>query len=179
LEHFGPDKRKWLGLSCYCRKCQCKVRDVSVRKRLARDPEYKERVRLWKTNYYREQRKDPEKRERANASQRRWKERNPHADRNRQKSPAKVRFYASKRRAALLMATPRWANMELIKQVYEEADKLTRCTGAPHHVDHIVPLMGKTVCGLHVHYNLRVITATENIRKKNKLLPDLLSDLHQ
>ena len=55
-----------------------------------------------------------------------------------------------------------------IREIYEECSELTFLTSIPHHVDHIIPLRGKDVCGLHVPWNLRVIPAQENIAKSNK-----------
>ena len=67
-----------------------------------------------------------------------------------------------------VLATPTWADRELIKELYALAQKLTEQTGIPHEVDHVIPLQGKTVSGFHVENNLQVIPATENRRKSNK-----------
>lgn len=72
------------------------------------------------------------------------------------------------RRAFKLQATPPWVDMEAIKAVYAEAERLTRETGTPHEVDHIIPLQHPMVCGLHVHTNLRAIPASENRAKGNR-----------
>jgi hypothetical protein len=78
----------------------------------------------------------------------------------------------AKRRAAKLQRTPAWADNDAIKAVYAEARRLTRETGVPHQVDHVVPLRGKLVSGLHVQNNLLVIPAVENGRKFNRHLQD-------
>jgi hypothetical protein len=52
---------------------------------------------------------------------------------------------------------------------------VSRVTGVPYVVDHIIPLLGSTVSGLHVPWNLRVITREENLVKSNQLV-DTLSD---
>lgn len=62
------------------------------------------------------------------------------------------------------------ADRDAIRAIYERAQELSALTGILHHVDHIVPLKHPLVCGLHNQFNLRVITAEENMRKKNKLI---------
>ena len=69
------------------------------------------------------------------------------------------------RKANQSQRTPSWANLDAIKLVYLVAEQRTRLTGEAHHVDHFYPLNGKTVSGLHVSLNLRVIPARENLRK--------------
>ena len=79
-----------------------------------------------------------------------------------------------KRRAARIGATPAWADPKAIADVYREAKARTEATGVRHVVDHIVPLQGRTVCGLHVENNLQVIPEKENLRKFNKLVEDIV-----
>lgn len=75
-----------------------------------------------------------------------------------------------KRRAAEFRATPSWANQDAIKRIYLLAEKISTETGIKHHVDHVYPLQGKKVCGLHFENNLQIIPATENLKKFNKLI---------
>ena len=83
----------------------------------------------------------------------------------------KMRSYYAKRRASKLQATPSWLNEEqlwMMKEVYHAAKVRSEMTGVEHHVDHIVPLQGEQVCGLHVPWNLQVLTAHDNISKGNR-----------
>ena len=76
-----------------------------------------------------------------------------------------------KNRLSRINRIPKWLSIDdyiEIQRFYNKAYKLTKETGIVHHVDHIVPLRGKNVSGLHVPWNLQVITATENIKKRNK-----------
>lgn len=84
----------------------------------------------------------------------------------------KIAQYASIRRAAKLKAMPKWTDTAALQTFYAEAKRLTKETGIPHAVDHVVPLRGKTVCGLHVPANLQILTKSENSKKNNTTWPD-------
>jgi len=73
----------------------------------------------------------------------------------------------AKYRASKLKATPAWANKEAIDFVYYAAKVIEEVYGTKWHVDHIVPLKGKNVCGLHVHNNLQLLTPEQNLSKSN------------
>ena len=78
------------------------------------------------------------------------------------------------KKALKLKATPAWVDLAAVSAVYSESVRLFRETGVKHEVDHIVPLQGRNVCGLHVHYNLRAIPAIDNRRKHNRLIETLV-----
>lgn len=102
-------------------------------------------------------------REICNARIREWKAKNPH----------KLTHYFHKRRAAELRAMPAWADLDAIEAIYAEAQMVQAATGIPQHVDHVVPILSKLVCGLHCEANLRVVPATENMAKNNRHWPDM------
>jgi hypothetical protein len=110
-------------------------------------------------------------------SAREWRSRSrahltEYARRWREKNRASVNARATRRKCASAAAISlrgsrivAWADHEAIKVIYEGARRISRELGIPHEVDHIIPLKGINVCGLHVEYNLRVVPASVNRRK--------------
>ena len=95
--------------------------------------------------------------------QKAWKERNT----------IWVRADTKARRRKHREATPPWLSREQkaqIRELYKIAITMTKTTGEQYVVDHIVPLRSDVVCGLHVPWNLRVITQEQNLLKSNKLI---------
>jgi hypothetical protein len=115
----------------------------------------KERIAAYE-NAWREENRDKEK-----ARVKAWREDNID----------KVYASNAKRRAARINRTPSWLtkeDLDRIESIYKEAQKKKEETGEEWHVDHIIPLQGENISGLHVPDNLQVIRATENIIKKNR-----------
>ena len=78
------------------------------------------------------------------------------------------RYQASKQNAI-----PKWANNKKIRSIYKESRRLTLETGIQHHVDHIVPIISKIVCGLHCEANLQILPYNENVKKGNRYWTDM------
>ena len=92
-------------------------------------------------------------------------------DRKRSQLPhrkASKRDWSRKRKMTVANQTPVWANQDYIKRLYKDAVTISRITGVDYEVDHIIPLHGENVSGLHVQGNLRIITAEENRKKRNE-----------
>ena len=86
-------------------------------------------------------------------------------------NPDKSGANAAKRRSAKLQRTPNWLTKQHHAQIlryYTLAQGLTDLFGVKYSVDHIHPLQGETVSGLHVPWNLQVMTLSENISKSNR-----------
>jgi hypothetical protein len=82
-----------------------------------------------------------------------------------------IAAYEANRRAIKLQRTPSWVGIEelwLIKEAYALSALRTKQFGFSWHVDHIVPLQGRYVSGLHVIENLQVIPGVDNISKHNR-----------
>ncbi len=112
---------------------------------------YAEKMRPWFQQRYLDNKTD------INHRSRTWREANPNKHNAKQ----------ARRRAKVLKATPSWADVEKINAVYAEAAAL-RALGLDVHVDHIIPLQGCGVTGLHVHNNLQILLAYDNLAKGNR-----------
>lgn len=111
-------------------------------------------------------------REKNRAARKAWSERNPTAalesfKRYRERNRARIRARLTVSKEGREKRRVRWANQDAILEIYRQAELMTRTTGCLHVVDHIIPLQGRTVSGLHVETNLRVIEHSENARKHN------------
>ena len=109
----------------------------------------------------------------ARAAARPVEQRRLHREKYKAQNPELYKAFTSVRRRRHKNATPKWITPEqklAMRNLYLKAQELTKIAGERYVVDHIIPLISPDVCGLHVPWNLRVITQEENLKKSNKLL---------
>ncbi|MCU4119299.1 hypothetical protein [Variovorax sp. N23] len=192
LAFYGYRKEGKDQLKSICKECEaararerrandpeCRAKHVAAvtkyqKKRAADDPVFKaaqaESLRERKLR----SRADPIRRERELAKDRAWRKANwDRVKKYKHKTGALQAAHVARRHAAKLRATPAWSETDKIKAMYEEARRLEIETGIEYNVDHIVPLRGRNVCGLHVLANLRIVTSFVNKTKANKLIEEL------
>lgn len=170
FKDFGAfNKRKTAidGLRSRCRSCEnsdnAKWRSENQAARTAYLKAYRVKTKEHRSRTAKEWR--DKNLERALATGRAWREANPH----------KNAAYSSLRRAREIQRTPAWltaADLEEIEVFYLAARLISEESGMPFHVDHILPLAGKLVSGLHVPTNLQLLPGKENLSKNNRWTPE-------
>lgn len=162
LEGFYASSTSKSGSVSWCKPCEAGRSKAKY--------EIRKTSQLLKAKQWRNENKDKQE-----AAIKVWRESNPDrlkaiyrnwAERNRDKVNAKW----MQRDAGKKNRTPAWLSMDdlwMIEQAYDIAAKRKLMLGFDWHVDHIVPLQGKTVSGLHVPWNLQVIPALQNQQKSN------------
>lgn len=144
-----------------------------------KDPEY---VKNYRKQYYLKNKdklqkrckkfldNNPDKKMEYYLNRRKWAKENPikvkHSSSKYKKSnlgKLSSKINCNKRRVKKLNAQPKWVNEFEIKKIYEKCPKGME-------VDHIIPIQGKNVSGLHVPWNLQYLTPEENQKKSNKLI---------
>ena len=171
LTEFCCNKSNFDGLATECKPCKRKLEREHVAKNRAATKERKrrwykenkERIRKKHKEYYLEKSKDTK-----------WvKQEKERVDEYRKNNLGKYANKESRRRTSKLNASVSWADKNYIRDLYEncrEVESIFESLGmrVKFHVDHIIPLQHKQVCGLHVEHNLQILTAEENVAKSNK-----------
>lgn len=158
LTSFVKHTRAKDGLGSYCSDCRKQKKaewyeknrekaDAYNRVYYSENPEFRAARSAYASNYEKENRHLPEFKVKKNSRE-------------------------AKRRSAKLCATPPWlteGHLAEIEQIYWLAQDLKAVSGQDYHVDHIIPLQGKSVCGLHVPWNLQVLPSEINMSKSNRV----------
>ena len=113
--------------------------------------------------------------EKCRATALRWKYNNKdkvkiNEEKYRLNHPEKMEWSLSQRRKSVKQATVKWTNKKLVSKIYRLRSRLNKIAGyVKYHVDHVIPLQGKDISGLHVETNLRISLATDNLLKGNRI----------
>lgn len=175
---FGISKRHKDGLLNSCKMCCREQRKLYFEKNPEAKKKKQEREYNWKIKNkkrklqldkeYRVRNKESIKKrqkdyiknnpEKIKIAKKKYENKNPHIR-------AKIK---TKRRQKERQSIPKWSESDKINIVYKKAKWLESLTGLKYHVDHIIPIQGENVCGLHVWANLQILEASINCSKGNK-----------
>lgn len=160
---FHKDRTKEDGLRTTCKSCK----KASDREYVVRN---KDKIALQRRDRYLK-RYDIERAQQAEYARNNRELLNKHSRNYKKNNKGKINAATRKRQAAKLKAIPSWLtdkHLDDITMIYKACAKITERTGKAHHVDHIIPLQGVDVCGLHVPWNLAILPASMNLAKHNK-----------
>ena len=194
IQNFGVDKQKKDGVSSHCKECVCiaskKHYENNVSYYQARNKKFYDNLPAEKRIQYRS---TSNAKDSTRIKQREWQRGNVNKVRAysqkwyakanpevlsqkrkeyRKLNPEIFARHSLKRSRSEKNAMPSWlsdSEKESIRLIYLKRDFLNEVIGVKHEVDHIFPLQGRDSCGLHVPWNLQVITSTENRRKNNSV----------
>ena len=154
LGEFSKNSARKDGVQTYCRVCT---------QEFNKDKGYD--ARRW-----------AEKREHESARNKVFRQRPEHkatermrARRKRLAAPELIRARNAARKAHIRRATPAWADKKAMQEIYAAAEMMKAAAGVEVHVDHVYPLRGENVCGLHVPENLQLLTWKDNLQKSHHL----------
>ena len=159
---FYSNKSKKDGLDGVCKPCKRGNNSASYQRT---KENHLKRTRAWRAAH----------KDKVAAYSRAQRERNPEKTKatSRRSYLRKPHYFVAKnaeRRARIMQQTIRLneSDSQYMIDIYKHSRALTKSTGVKHEVDHIVPLAGKIVCGLHVPWNVEIKTRAANRRKSSK-----------
>lgn len=184
LSGFSKASARHDGLQSMCKECRGAKRKASYQKNKEHELAVNKKWAQENPDVVKEKekryRQSPHGKIKTQVWNAKWRKENPEKRKDVDKRAGKkwraanrgtVNANLAKYRASKLQATPPWLSekdQKQIKRIYTTCSNVSERTGKPHHVDHIVPLQGENVCGLHVPWNLAIIPASMNLSKSNK-----------
>lgn len=164
------------GYNAYCKAC-AKIKMAATyqkhkeKRSRERKEDYRKNPEVYKAHAKKWAEENKEKRREISKA---YVKRNPETrqetnKKHRLENPGMYAEHYKMRQTRKRKAMPIWADREAIKALYRQSAFASRVTGIKYHVDHYFPLKSDVVCGLHNEFNLRIVPATVNLSKANKM----------